>query len=260
MNDLKNFIISNNIYYLLHATDADYTKFTHLKPSGSSIDELKDQFPGVYFSLITKENIDTELLSLGDTFLLFSVDLLLQNNYHINIRDMNGIINEHNTYFSWELDGAVKHIINDIEHKKCIQKANLAMQNRDPKRLQKVKPLYNERTMNEIVFHDPVDMKYLCKVIDRNIYPPSYSLPRVQLRNYVEPDFNVKPFYCYYNEFQYTGIFPPLRSSKEWLNMMDLVSGKSINDDEYYDYIKYLYENRDEQHMEYLYNWKRLTN
>ena len=61
-----------------------------------------------------------------------TIILLEQRNYHINIRDYKGWINESNTYFSWELDKAV-NIINNFEN-------NIG---------------------NEVVFHDSISMKYL---------------------------------------------------------------------------------------------------
>lgn len=36
--------------------------------------------------------------------------LLLQQNYHINLRDYNGNISEKNTYFPWNLEDAVHQI------------------------------------------------------------------------------------------------------------------------------------------------------
>jgi hypothetical protein len=239
--------INDSILYLLHATNKDYTKFNQLEPSTTSI--FNKQFPGVYFSLITKENIDTELLSMGDNLLLFSVELLKQRNYHINIQDMNGIITQYNTYFYWELDEAVHHISIDVKNKK----ENMENIN------------FKKKTINEVVFHDPIDMKYLCKVIDRSkyIYSIKNILPSEQLKNDIKPNIKLIPFYCYYNENQYTGIFPPPRSSNEWLNMMNNVSKNIIckNEDykeKYYKRIAYLYENREKQNLNYLYNWKRI--
>lgn len=42
--------------------------------------------------------------------MIISKKLLEQENYHINLRNYNGYINETNTYYPWELDTVVKKI------------------------------------------------------------------------------------------------------------------------------------------------------
>ena len=103
----------DKVLYLLHTTSHFDNKLTELKPS--SVDDINDQFPGVYFSIITKNNLEDQVLLSNKNLLIFSKRLLEQENYHINIRDYNGWINEKNTYFSWELDKAVNKI-NNIEN------------------------------------------------------------------------------------------------------------------------------------------------
>jgi len=75
--------------------------------------ENKDQFPGVYFSLVSKYNIDTESYFPAKYLYIFSKDLLKQKNYHMNIHDSNGSINESRTYFAWQLEQFVDKIIED---------------------------------------------------------------------------------------------------------------------------------------------------
>jgi len=87
--------MNENILYLVHMTDNNITK-------GLRKSTEDDQFPGVYFSLITKYNLKYERLFPAKNCLIFSKKLLEQQNYHINFVDYNGFINESNTYFSWD--------------------------------------------------------------------------------------------------------------------------------------------------------------
>ena len=58
------------IYYLVHSTDDPCCMgWKELK---TSIFNTTDQFPGVYFSLITKYNIDSEIIFPGKYILIFS--------------------------------------------------------------------------------------------------------------------------------------------------------------------------------------------
>ena len=102
----------DDILYLIHAVDNPFNinDITELIPS--KIENAEHQFPGVFFTLITKHNIRNEPLFSYDNILIFSKKLLEQKNYHINFRDYNGWINEENTYFHWELDKAVYKINN----------------------------------------------------------------------------------------------------------------------------------------------------
>ena len=61
-----------------------------------------------------------------------------QKNYHINLTDYNGILTENNTYYPWSLNKFV-----NINKNTCIS---------------------GKRTMNEIIFHDNINMKYCCKI------------------------------------------------------------------------------------------------
>jgi hypothetical protein len=175
----------DDILYLIHCVDNPFNinDITELIPS--NIDNAEHQFPGVFFSLITKHNIHTEPLYSYANILIFSKKLLEQKNYHINIRDYNGWINETNTYFSWELDKAVNKI-NNID--------NLIG--------------------NEVVFHDSISMKYLCSYIksgSNKILP--FNIDSV---NIPEPDMSKIPFYCIPFENNYNGIQKLKISSKEF--------------------------------------------
>ena len=126
-----------NIYYLIHTTNnPDCINWSELKTAKFNTD---DQFPGVFLSIITKDNINDEFIFPGKYIIILSKKLLLQKNYHMNLRDYNGIISENNTYFPWQLDDFIS------------KSKNLLTGKRKPQ--------------NEVVFHDNIDMKYCCAII-----------------------------------------------------------------------------------------------
>ena len=175
----------DNILYLIHSVDNPFNinNLTELIPS--KLENAHQQFPGVFFTLITKNNINTEPLYSHDNILIFSKKLLEQKNFHINIRDYNGWINETNTYFSWELDKAV-NIINN----------------------------FHNSIGNEVVFHDSISMKYLCSYIKSG---SNKNLPyNIDSINIHEPDMSKIPFYCIPFENNYNGIDKLKISSREF--------------------------------------------
>jgi hypothetical protein len=179
------FISMDDILYLIHSVDNPFNinDITDLIPS--KLENAEHQFPGVFFSIITKNNIHNEPLFSNDNILIFSKKLLEQKNYHINIRDYNGWINETNTYFSWELDKAVK-IINN----------------------------FHNSIGNEVVFHDSISMKYLISYIKSG---SNKDLPNeINSKNIEEPDMTKIPFYCIPYENNYNGIEKLKISSKEF--------------------------------------------
>lgn len=179
------FISMDDILYLIHSVDNpfDINDITDLIPS--KLENAEYQFPGVFFSLITKNNIHNEPLFSNDNILIFSKKLLEQKNYHINIRDYNGWINETNTFFSWDLDKAV-NIINNIDNE----------------------------IGNEVVFHDSISMKYLISYIKSG---SNKDLPdNIDSINIPEPDMSKIPFYCIPFENNYNGIEKLKISSKEF--------------------------------------------
>lgn len=167
----------NKILYLVHATNNFNINWGELKPS--SIKKSYDQFPGVYFSIITKNNLKNQQLYTQKNILIFSKKLLEQENYHININDYNGFINEKNTYYPWNLNKA----ISKINSKK--------------------------NTMNEVVFHDPISLKYLCinfQITNINSkIKINDLLPKYPIYNDEEPDKTKLPFYCIPLENNFTG-------------------------------------------------------
>ena len=215
-----------DIYYLVHVTDIYNSNWKELIPSPMS----EYQFPGVYFTLITKENILTENLFPGRYILIFSRKILEQHNYHINIRDYNGIISEKNTYFYWQLPQAVKKIHKNIKN---IKNTKISLE-------------------NEVVFHDPVSMDYLCQVIDtyKFLKITNIILPKYPLENEVLPDMSKEPFYCFPMERKYTGYFPMKESSRRFFKKMATYCGvdKKLPTDEIIEQIRKklpeLYKNR----------------
>ena len=177
----------DDILYLIHSTDKsiNINDINELIPS--KFENANEQFPGVYFSLITKYNINTEPLFSYKNIFIFSKKLLLQKNFHINIRDYNGWINEYNTFFSWDLDKAV-NIINNFDNS----------------------------IGNEVIFHDPISIKYLCSYFksdpNSNIELPSY----IDDLNIPPPDMSKLPFYCVPFENNYNGIKKLNISSREF--------------------------------------------
>jgi hypothetical protein len=237
--------MKDDIYYLLHKTKDYNEDWKKLKTS--NIDNSDDQFPGVYLTLITKDNINNERLYPGKYGLIFSRKLLNQKNYHININDNNGMITETDTYYPWNIDKA----------------------------LYKIKISTEKTTMNEVVFHDPISMEYLCEVIkfptaeelanlsdeDFDKYRPNSLLPEEIMENDFEPDMTKEPFYCYPQD-NYTGVDKTSSSSKDFLETMAKVcnintnTDKTLDEKELFDKIKkkipHLYSKRNEQNIQAL--------
>tara|TARA_B100001996_G_scaffold381867_1_gene372258 strand:- start:987 stop:1667 length:681 start_codon:yes stop_codon:yes gene_type:complete len=189
------------MYYLIHNTNnwGKISKEGKLKCSRES-----GQFPGVYFSLVTEKNIDTQLFFPGKHILIFSLELLKQRNYHVNIQDMNGILSEKNTIYPWNL----------LKQLSKLDKFNSNL----------------EMQANEVVFHDSIDLKYLCKVLKKPMnlnIQTSDVLPREVIINKHEPDMKLLPFYCYCNIFKYSGIKSKYSkpSSIQWFRKMAKVAG-----------------------------------
>ncbi len=160
----------------------------------------EDQFPGVYFSLITKYNLKYERLFPAKNCLIFSKKLLEQQNYHINFVDYNGFINESNTYFPWELDKVVK----------------------------KLKSHKGDFT-NEVIFHDNISLDYLCLKITLNDISSNIAnineliLPKYEMYNDTKSNKDILPFYCYAKENEYTGINPKKLSSNSFYKKMAIM-------------------------------------
>jgi len=185
--------MNENILYLVHMTDNNITK-------GLRTSNEDDQFPGVYFSLITKYNLKYETLFPAKNCLIFSKKLLEQQNYHINFVDYNGFINESNTYFPWELNKVVK----------------------------KLKSHKGDFT-NEVIFHHNISLDYLCLKITLNDISSNIAnineliLPKYEMYNDIKPNKDILPFYCYAKENEYTGINPKKQSSNTFYKKMAIM-------------------------------------
>jgi len=235
----------DKIYYLIHATtNPDCINWSELKTSEFN---TNGQFPGAYLSIITKDNILNEDIFPGKYIMIFSKKLMLQNNYHINLTDYNGIVSEKNTYFSWNLN-------------------KFMSKNRDLL-------LTGKKSQTEVVFHDNINMKYCCgiisilQIIGKNI-KKNYFLPKISIENEEGPDMTKQPFLCYPFEDKYTGINPLPRSSNKWYEMMAKVCNVNIdkNNNPPEDIIKKikdkaneLYNNRDDQNINLLKQYSQST-
>jgi hypothetical protein len=227
------------VYYLVHISNNEFLhRSKQLKCMGCDSANSKDKFPGVYFTLVTKFNIDTEMLFPGKYIYIFSKTLLQQNNYHMNIQDANGMINEHITFFPWNAE-------------QCISKIN-----NDPMKFH----------MNEVVFHNDVDMKFCCKMMKKK---PGISintiLPRKPMKTKMNLDMTKLPFYCYVNEDVYTGSPVPPKSSLLWYKMLSRVAGLKTLPGEHktkQEYIsairrraRCMCKHREKQNLEILHKW-----
>lgn len=183
--------IPSDTLYLVHVTNTDPTKIKGGLTPHPTCKKMnkKLQFPGVFFSLITKSNRKLHFLFPGKYVLIFSVNLLFQNNYHVNIEDHNGFITEHNTYFPWNLLQATDKL--------------------------------SKSTMNEVVFHDAIDFSYLCKVIQRSEEDLPKNLPKKRMYTEAPPNLSYIPFVLGgLLENKYTGTTEIQSSSMAWLRMM----------------------------------------
>ena len=122
------------------------------------------QFPGVYFSLSNQEMIDKDPLYDGhfknEVILVFPIDLLEQNNYHINLDDQFGLINQ-------------KTIFPETIHK-------------NPCLINKIINFPG----NEVVFHDPINIHGSISIT----YP--FEIPLIEIEKPII-DKNSKPFYAF---------------------------------------------------------------
>jgi len=245
--------LPEDIYYLVHMTKSKFenvdvkNNWSYLRNKTFDTETSKNspflEYPGVYFSLITKYNRVTENLFPGRVCLIFSRKLLKQLNYHINISDDNGFITETNTYYPWNIEDAVKKIKENSEKK---SEDNTWEENIN-------------YFSNEVIFHDPIPMEYCCMDINLSIENIINStlennsfLPDFPVENNIEPNMNLLPFYCYISNDEDTR-FP---SSENFIKFMgdfckvntELPKEEIIK--EIQNKIPYLYENRKEQSVE----------
>jgi hypothetical protein len=224
-----------DVYYLVHSTDIDPSGFkTLMKTPCNDI----GQFPGVFMTLVTKHNIDTETYYPGKYMMLFSKDLLKQKNYHINVIDCNGMVTEHYTYYPWNLSDAVNYIKSK-----------------------------EYGSMNEVIFHDDIDIKkYLCATINTKPFYKRFIkkekdkviLPHKEMRTVAEPDMTKMPFYCFTMEDIFDGD-PAPNSSLRWFQLLVRVANiQEVPDsiqgciDALREKSEYLCNHREEQNIQLL--------
>jgi hypothetical protein len=231
----------DEILYLVHVVPnaeilEKIKKYGALKTSK----DFTDQFPGVYFTLMTKRNLGKERLFFPRRYiLLFSRKLLQQKNYHFNYLDYNGIITE-KTIFPWNL--------NTLDVSRYL----------GPK-------LHG----NELVFHDDVSLDFLCQIIDTSA--SRYTglnviqlLPSTPLENDAVPDTTKLPFVLYVDYRIYSGIhlvFYEDVANKAFIRNMAKVAGIHVhgnsNINTILDLIKdryaYFYKRRRKQNLELMY-------
>jgi hypothetical protein len=164
------------------------------------------------------------------------------------------MITETNTYYPWNINEAVDKI------KKSTENTTMNEVN---------------ATVNEVVFHDPISMDYLCEVIELPTateladlsdeeyekYLSNYYLPREKRENTFEPDMSKEPFYCYpqidYKEDN-TAMDEKLSSPNDFLKTMAKVCNINTNlkkkdlINEIKEKIPHLYSNRNEQNIQAL--------
>jgi len=247
--------LPEDIYYLVHMTkgnleNADVkNNWCYLRNKTIDTETNKNspflEYPGVYFTLITKYNRVTENLFPGRICLIFSRKLLKQLNYHINISDDNGFITEKNTYYPWNIEDAVKKI---KENSEKIREDNT----------------WEEKInyfSNEVIFHNPIPMEYCCMDINlsiENIINSSLEnnsfLPDFPVENNIPPNMNFLPFYCYIPNNEDTR-FPSSESFIKFMGDFCKVNTELPKEEvikEIQNKIPYLYENREEQNIEIL--------
>lgn len=239
----KEVIVPDEIYYLVHMTkpackNKDGTfHWDLLKPS--PVDYGTDQFPGVYFTLITKDNLLTEELLFKRYCLIFSKNLLKQHNYHINITDNNGFITENNTYFPYNLKEAVE----EIKKNSLISPSETDI---------------NYHLMNEVIFHDPVPFEYCCMDIDRSSIScllefDNDFLPDYPIHNNILPNTKLLPFYCYAYFEEKNRITSSYTFFQKMARICDIETSLTTEEiiQKIQEKMDFLYENRDKQNLQY---------
>ena len=206
--------------------------------SGQNVKEKLEeggQFPGVYFLLSDQQSIDNYTwLDKNDVILVFPLSMLDQNNYHVNIADQFGLINEKTIFPS--------------------------MLHRNPCLIYRI--IYEPN--NEVVFHDKIPMSYCCGVIE---YP--FDTTNIICKE-IQPDYETLPFYAfhfaaddpilveYYSDFEKNkelyqrlcGLVQPFEECKK-KNSLQEMQNYMFNDHGW----KYYYNNRHLQNLKDFKEW-----
>lgn len=105
-------------------------------------EDFSSEFPGIYLSFISQTEFGKKVRYWNKIMLVFSNKLLKQKNYHANIMDINGLISEGITYFPHNIKDLPK--LNDVE--------------------EYYNKHYNSYSVNEIVFHDKININLVCEI------------------------------------------------------------------------------------------------
>jgi len=191
---------------IIHGTS--YENYLKIKSSGylkiSGTIDKPDQFPGVYTTLRTNINKKLERLYPASVRMYLNPILLKQQNWHFNLYDQNGVINE-NTYFPWNINIILPYLKKTIDFSVKIK---------------------GDYTGNELIFHDNIPFNYVVKIeiyenfIDEpGVYKESKLKETIHLDENLNrtPNMTLLPFYAYYlgdNRFGSNNIFFPYETRK----------------------------------------------
>ena len=238
---LKPNTIPDEILYLVHVTYTDPRDWTKAKLLTSN-DPYHNEYPGTYFTMITKQNINNVSLGGGGENLgkahigIFDRRLLFQKNYHINPHDVNGFIHQ-NTIYPFQLDKP--GILKKLTH------------------------------LHEVVFHDPVSLSNMAQLIavdckNTSCEGPDLAkyLPKqvVQAKNFRKNDNRLPQFVFPFSEF-HTGVTRPPKANKNWWQMQarlaNVTNFKDLPDlkKQVRNKVDFLKRNRTEQRFEHLLEW-----
>jgi hypothetical protein len=223
----------DDVLYLVHVTGTNPMEWSDKKLKAAEFlmspdYPYVDQFPGVFLSIVTKQNeLNTSSFPGGNYKLYFSKNLLKQNNFHINLGDFQGFIGQNMTYYPWQLSTALESIKRFAEEK--------TDEDREFKERYKILG----ETSVELVFHDDILFDSLFKIenIDKNgdqtfEVETIYSNPSA-LSDF-KPDltkipFFVFPFEKYYGSAElYEGKIPA--SDLSFFRAMGRLANLVIND------------------------------
>ncbi len=168
-----NKIEANGIYAY---TDIDFTEDFKLKPF---------EYPGLFLHLIHK-NIEDFIYpeEHSASYVVFPLELLLQQNWHFKLIDKNGLI-EYDTYFPHNMDEIPSY--------------------------ETVKEYYDKKMGyyigNEVVFHDGIPLSNAICMIN----PPKEIEEELkeECKGSLEVDLTKKPNYIFYSDRRYDGVEVP---------------------------------------------------
>lgn len=224
----------DDVLYLVHVTNSNPNEWTNKKLKAADFliqDESEsvriDQFPGVFLSIVTRQNeSDPGLYPGGNYKMYFSKNLLKQNNFHINMGDFQGIVAQNMTYYPWQLSTALNSIKRFAEEKT----------QEDTEFKMKFQIVEGKNSV-EVVFHDDVlfDSLFKIEVLDDNdtTTPPKIIYENPSALNFREDvtklPFFVFPFEKYYESLElYENKIP--RSDLSFFRAMGRLANLEIKD------------------------------